>query len=127
MSGAPSTEDGVQPGLRALVALAKADGVLSPVEVMCIEHAMEGFELDEAERQRVRELLEEGTPAPSLPTRTELPDPETRRSVFERTVEVAMSDLDLDPQERELLQEFARVLELDDAEAAELLSRHGAE
>lgn len=126
MSDADEPADDRMVLLRAMVAIARADGQVDPTETARIRQICSFLRLDEAMEAEVTAMLEPGAPVPALPDPSELPAYEVRLYVFQQALMMAFADGVIDDQERALTQRLAEALQLE-ARHVEVAWRRAAE
>ncbi len=98
--------------IRAMVAIARADGNVDPSEEARIRQICSFLRLDEAMEASVAAMLAPGAPVPELPDPSELPAYEVRLYVFQQAIMMAFADGVIDTQERALTERLAAALQL---------------
>ncbi|MEZ4266794.1 MAG: DUF533 domain-containing protein [Myxococcota bacterium] len=98
--------------IRAMVAIARADGNVDASEEARIRQICSFLRLDAAMEGEVAAMLAPNAPVPQLPDPSELPAYEVRLYVFQQALMMAFADGVIDTQERELTERLAEALQL---------------
>lgn len=99
--------------LRAMVAIARADGQIDASEEARIRQICSFLRIDDAMDVEVAAMLAPGAPAPALPDPSELPAYEVRLYVYQQALMMAFADGVIDDQERALTQRLAEAMQLE--------------
>lgn len=111
--GSEEPRDDRLPLLRAIVAIARADGAIDEAERRHIGHLMDFLHVTSSVREQVEAALSLDAPAPALPAPDDLPDYPTRLYVFQQALAMTFADGVVDGRERELLDQLAVAMRLE--------------
>ncbi len=101
--------------LRALVAIARADGEVAAVERQRLLQLAEFLRLDSVQTAEVEALLDPAHPAPELPRQDELPGYDVRLYVFQQALMMSYADGIVQDEERSVLDRLADTLDIEPA------------
>lgn len=116
------TGDEVLSGLKVLVALAKADGVVHENERLAIENALDGIELDTTDGQGTQAAID-SLLASDVDLESELArikNPRVKQQTFDSACAIVYVDGEASEVERAMLEKVRAAFELGDQEAASL-------
>ena len=102
------------PLLRAIVAIARADGEIADAERRRIEQLMSFMRVEGDVREKVYAALEGAAPVPQLPDLQDLPAYDTRLYVFQQALAITFADGKVTEGERRLLDQLASAMELEE-------------
>jgi uncharacterized membrane protein YebE (DUF533 family) len=121
LSGAAPTRILETVVLRFLARVVHADGIIHPKEVEMLLHVAATMELGEDEARRILddEIARQSDP---FQLACQLPEPLHRRSVYALGCMMAMSEGELAPAEKVILDAFARGAGIDEDDAAAILA-----
>ncbi len=101
------------PLLRAIVAIARADGEIADAERKRIDQLMTFMRVDDEVRAKVYAALEGAAPVPQLPDLQDLPAYDTRLYVFQQALAMTFADGKVTAGERRLLDQLATAMQLE--------------
>jgi uncharacterized protein (DUF697 family) len=114
--------DEVLSGLKVLVALAKADGVVHENERLAIENALDGIELDTTDGQGVQAAIDSllATDVDLEKELARIKSPRVKQQTFDSACAIVYVDGEASDLERAMLEKVRAAFELGDQEAASL-------
>lgn len=102
--------------MHSLIATSRADGNVSMIEQVFIEGVMEVLELQPDVRVALRAMLMGDAPLPANAEEFLVEDYDTRLQIFERSLDLALADQEMHPQEHQHLERLIRRLALKHAD-----------
>jgi uncharacterized membrane protein YebE (DUF533 family) len=99
--------------VRAIVAIARADGTLADEEMVQVRRIVAFLGLEGAHEQEVEAMLDLAQPTPHLPNESELPEYGARLYVFQQALVMAFADGVIHQNEEKAIQALASAMKLE--------------